>query len=176
MTASHKGFLQFNLCANDDTSSHLNQSCFDQHILEQADGSGTRYNITRDGSGFYFVEYNLTLPINVTCEKCVIQWTYTTANNYGICQNGTGAIGCGHQEQFRGCSDVAILSEDTKEIDRNPSSKFDKDIIPAISYLNGTKRCERIPSDGDVAPPMTTEAATNTIASKNQSDNKNDKN
>lgn len=31
-------------------------------------------------------------------------------NSWGICGNGTGAIGCGAQENFRGCSDIRVLS------------------------------------------------------------------
>lgn len=29
-------------------------------------------------------------------------------NNWGICADGNGAVGCGEQEEFRACSDVAI--------------------------------------------------------------------
>jgi len=33
-----------------------------------------------------------------------------TGNNWGICGNGTGAVGCGdNQETFRNCADVAIV-------------------------------------------------------------------
>ena len=30
----------------------------------------------------------------------------------GTCKNGTGKVGCGHQEEFRACSDVVITEED----------------------------------------------------------------
>lgn len=42
------------------------------------------------------------------CEQCVLQWQYIAGNNWGICANGNGAVGCGDQEQFRACADVAI--------------------------------------------------------------------
>lgn len=29
-------------------------------------------------------------------------------NNWGICKDGNGAVGCGEQEEFRACSDIAI--------------------------------------------------------------------
>ena len=29
-------------------------------------------------------------------------------NSWGVDENGTGCVGCGPQEQFRGCADVAI--------------------------------------------------------------------
>lgn len=49
------------------------------------------------------------LPRKVTCEQCILQWTYTAGNNWGVCVNGTGGLGCGPQETFRACSDIRIL-------------------------------------------------------------------
>ena len=31
-------------------------------------------------------------------------------NTWGICANGTGAMGCGDQEMFRNCADIKIIS------------------------------------------------------------------
>lgn len=42
------------------------------------------------------------------CGNCVLQWKYTSGNNWGKCKDGTSAQGCGPQEEFRGCSDVTI--------------------------------------------------------------------
>lgn len=42
------------------------------------------------------------------CQNCVLQWKYIAGNNWGICKDGSGAVGCGPQEEFRACSDVAI--------------------------------------------------------------------
>lgn len=42
------------------------------------------------------------------CQHCVLQWKYIAGNNWGICADGNGAVGCGNQEEFRACSDVAI--------------------------------------------------------------------
>ena len=37
-------------------------------------------------------------------QKC-----FSSGNNWGLCKNGTGALGCGEkQETFRNCADVAI--------------------------------------------------------------------
>jgi hypothetical protein len=38
----------------------------------------------------------------------VLQWKYVAGNNWGICKDGNGAVGCGEQEEFRACSDIAI--------------------------------------------------------------------
>ncbi len=40
-----------------------------------------------------------------------MQWTYTCGNNWGFCADGSGALGCGPQETFRACADVAIHDE-----------------------------------------------------------------
>ena len=33
-----------------------------------------------------------------------------SGNTWGLCSNGTGAIGCGDQEMFRNCADIRIMS------------------------------------------------------------------
>lgn len=38
----------------------------------------------------------------------MLQWRYVAGNNWGRCPDGTEAIGCGPQEEFRACSDIAI--------------------------------------------------------------------
>ena len=43
---------------------------FDRHILEFADGSGTKVNV---GEGNKLFSYKLKLPEGVTCDQCVIQ-------------------------------------------------------------------------------------------------------
>ncbi|KAF8764488.1 hypothetical protein HNY73_022554 [Argiope bruennichi] len=105
LTANHKGFFEFKLCPHNDPKTVATQDCLDQYLLELADGSGTKYYpSTRTGK---FV-VNLRLPQHLTCSQCVFQWTYTAANNWGRCDNGTSKVGCGPQETFRGCADVAI--------------------------------------------------------------------
>ena len=37
----------------------------------------------------------------LSCSQCILQWTYTAGNNWGVCANGTGELGCGPQETFR---------------------------------------------------------------------------
>lgn len=38
----------------------------------------------------------------------MFQWRYIAGNSWGRCDNGTEAVGCGPQEEFRACADVAI--------------------------------------------------------------------
>lgn len=51
----------------------------------------------------------IRLPLTVTCDQCILQWTYVGGNNWGTCQNGTSGLGCGPQEHFRSCADIRIV-------------------------------------------------------------------
>ncbi|XP_004924409.1 uncharacterized protein LOC101739392 [Bombyx mori] len=100
ITAYHRGYWEFKLCTD---PSNNEQECFEKYLLELEDG-GTKYY--PKSSGRYDVRYRL--PAGVSCEHCVLQWTYTAGNNWGVCPNGTGALGCGNQETFWACTDVSI--------------------------------------------------------------------
>ncbi|KOB74812.1 putative chitin binding domain protein [Operophtera brumata] len=54
--------------------------------------------------------YRVRLPPYITCTQCVLQWTYYTGNMWGICSNGTEAVGCGRSETFRNCADVSVIT------------------------------------------------------------------
>jgi len=104
MTQSHLGFMEFRLCANPGNNAGESQACFNQNLLQRADGGGSRVVVT--GTGWYRVQFRL--PANVRCTRCVLQWNYRAGNNWGWCPDGSGALGCGPQETFRSCSDIAI--------------------------------------------------------------------
>ncbi|QQP41932.1 Uncharacterized protein FKW44_016446, partial [Caligus rogercresseyi] len=38
-------------------------------------------------------------PSDLTCTQCILQWKYIAGNNWGLCANGSGAVGCGPQEE-----------------------------------------------------------------------------
>ncbi|XP_068084183.1 uncharacterized protein [Anabrus simplex] len=106
ITANHMGSFEFALCPLSNSSELETQECFSKHPLSLADGSGTKYYLPSPEVGRYSVK--LKLPDELTCSQCVLQWTWTTGNSWGICENGEGAIGCGAQETFRTCSDITI--------------------------------------------------------------------
>jgi len=109
ITTNHKGYFQFKMCENNNIHQDSDQSCFDKHILEFADGSGTKVNV---GEGNKLFSYKLKLPEGVTCDQCVIQWHYQGGNDWGCDPDGTCCVGCGDQETFWGCSDIAITKGD----------------------------------------------------------------
>lgn len=76
LTQSHLGFMEFRLCTN--PLGGETQACFNQHLLQRADGQGSRVNVDR-GTGWYNTQFRL--PAGVTCHQCTLQWNYRA----GIC-------------------------------------------------------------------------------------------
>ena len=69
-------------------------------------------------SSFTTVLLNVTLPANLTCKHCVFQWKYRTGNSWGSF-NGKSGLGFGREnEEFYGCSDIAIVKKNST--DRDP--------------------------------------------------------
>ncbi|XP_070073557.1 uncharacterized protein [Drosophila takahashii] len=111
LTASHMGYFEFRICPNQIAK----QFCLDQNVLLILEGSPSQpipsdLNIRfypRNGSRIY--EIKARLP-DFTCDQCVLQWRYVAGNNWGMCSDGNGAVGCGPQEEFRSCSDIALTT------------------------------------------------------------------
>lgn len=108
ITANHKGFFIFRLCKNNNVNQDLDQSCFEEteSLLRVSPSGDYRFYLTT-AMGTGELEVTLRLP-NIQCDQCIIQWTYTTGNNWGWCGDGSGKLGCGPQETFRACSDISI--------------------------------------------------------------------
>lgn len=109
LTANHKGFFEFHICPHNNPLRPVSEKCLQQHILKQSDGSGARYYPGAGSRKFYA---NYRLPAGLTCKQCVLRWRYVAGNNWGRCENGTGMVGCGPQEEFRSCADITITEED----------------------------------------------------------------
>ncbi|TRY70449.1 hypothetical protein TCAL_02381 [Tigriopus californicus] len=129
VTANHKGHFVFKLCANNNLFSDPNQDCFDETVLEVLPHMEPQFNVTTDNTGTYALK--LRLPANVTCKQCILQWTYTCGNNWGVCPDGTGALGCGPQEMFRACSDIAI---EGTPVDNDNSISDEKEVSTSSPY------------------------------------------
>ncbi|UJR30953.1 hypothetical protein I4U23_018465 [Adineta vaga] len=108
LTANHRGSFEFRLCNIDNNNNQdATQSCLDLNLLYIVNGS-TKYYVE---SKFTTIHVNVSLPANVTCKHCVFQWKYVTGNSWGQ-HNGRSCLGCGNQnEEFYGCSDIAIHDE-----------------------------------------------------------------
>ncbi|XP_017061262.1 uncharacterized protein LOC108101439 isoform X1 [Drosophila ficusphila] len=104
ITTNHLGYFEFHLC-NLDAYGGESEECFEQNRLRFPDGSDRLQIGTQSG------EFDVTciLPEGLTCNHCVLRWTYVGANNWGVCdESGYGALGCGPQETFKNCADVSI--------------------------------------------------------------------
>ncbi|XP_063604974.1 uncharacterized protein LOC134780271 isoform X2 [Penaeus indicus] len=108
ITKNHGGHFEFRICPNNNPSVEASETCLDEHRLLKADGSGFKHQISSI-TGVHAVQ--LQLPQELTCTQCVMQWRYVTGNHWGDCGNGTGALGCGPQEEFRACADVAVVAQ-----------------------------------------------------------------
>ena len=51
------------------------------------------------------------LPKDRTCDKCVLRWHWKSGNNWGRCDDGSHQVGCGPQETYRNCADIAVNYE-----------------------------------------------------------------
>ena len=134
VTANHKGYFTFKLCDNNNTHQDPDQSCFDERVLRIVPSGEDRYYLTTFNTGVFTLK--LRLPRDLRCSQCILQWTYTVGvdtdqlipqfslsqagNNWGSCGEETvegekaASLGCGPQETFRACSDIAISGNSVK--------------------------------------------------------------
>lgn len=125
LTANHMGYFEFRVCPNNNPKKTASQKCLDQHVLRSATDGDPRYY---PGPGTKVFEMHYQLPKDLTCRQCVFQWRYVAGNNWGVCKNGTGAVGCGSQEEFRACADVTITEPDGTANDK-PNNLSDPEIF-----------------------------------------------
>ncbi|KAH8344332.1 hypothetical protein KR084_009900 [Drosophila pseudotakahashii] len=105
ITANHLGYFRFHICNLDESGSE-SENCFNQYPLNFTDDS-QKYDInTTTGE----IKVTVQIPSGLNCVHCVLRWTYTAGNNWGVCEDGTGAMGCGAQETFINCADISVLS------------------------------------------------------------------
>ena len=78
ITANHQGYFIFKLCPNNDIFQDPQQNCFDQRPL-WVGGGDPNYNHTRFPINDYETGLRMVyvrLPMDVTCEQCIMQWSY----------------------------------------------------------------------------------------------------
>ncbi|XP_046562529.1 uncharacterized protein LOC124271419 [Haliotis rubra] len=120
VTANHMGWFEFKLCPNNNPAKAATKECLDAHVLHLTDSNSTKYYITSDTGPF---NINVQLPSGLTCTQCVLQWRWKTGNSYGVDPDGRACIGCGLQEEFYGCADVAITGDGSNPITAQPGTQ-----------------------------------------------------
>ena len=83
MTANHKGYFTFKLCANNNTGQDPSQSCFDETVLRIVPSGEDRYYLTTFNTGVFTLK--LRLPPDIRCSQCILQWTYTVRATQYTC-------------------------------------------------------------------------------------------
>ncbi|XP_053690918.1 uncharacterized protein LOC128739457 [Sabethes cyaneus] len=164
LTASHMGYFEFRIC----DSVKAQQDCLDKHVLKIISGTpnvpnpsdlGTRF-YPRNGSRIY--DMKAELPQGFQCTNCVIQWKYIAGNNWGVCPDGNGAVGCGPQEEFRACADVSIGdgSDSGNRIPLRPGQRPTPTRVPSVhpeqgpSSTNETDTEEQMPQGVKYMGPL----------------------
>lgn len=116
LTANHRGYFEFRLCPNNAVKQVASQVCLDKYVLQRVKTRDTdeMFHETRfyPGTENKVYEMRYSLPEGLTCSQCVLQWKYIAGNNWGKCENGTEAVGCGPQEEFRACADILVSDKD----------------------------------------------------------------
>lgn len=105
ITQNHRGYFTFDMCNLDRNGGQETEACFRQMPLRLADGSD-RFQLEIFTNTWFDVF--VRIPAGFTCNHCVMRWTYVAGNRWGTCDNGTGALGCGQQENFIACSDISV--------------------------------------------------------------------
>ncbi len=139
MTANHLGIFEFRVCSIDnDPSQDATKSCLDLNVL-QVTNTSTQFPIQ---ASYTTVHINVTLPANLVCKHCVFQWKYKTGNSWGVSSNGRACLGCGREnEEFYGCSDIAIVSSDETITNSPIASSTDATSIPVITTTSPLRKC-----------------------------------
>ncbi|KAL5274260.1 hypothetical protein ACFFRR_000799 [Megaselia abdita] len=102
LSANHLGFFSFHICKIDGNGE--SETCFNNNPVLFEDGS-SKYPVV---AGINLFNPKIRLPSGLSCDHCVLRWAYTTGNRWGWCDANSGELGCGPQEMFVGCSDIAI--------------------------------------------------------------------
>lgn len=105
LTVNHGGYFEFNLCPVNNPRIKATESCFSRYPLWVISTEQPRYILRNRDSGY--ISIPLRLPSQLTCRQCVFRWKYITATSWG-CEGKRCCTGCGHQEEFFACADIAI--------------------------------------------------------------------
>ncbi|XP_059147506.1 uncharacterized protein LOC131935159 [Physella acuta] len=147
LTANHKGYFEFHICPTDNPFQKITETCLRKHPMTVVTTGKVRYQVP-EGEYYSQQTYELYLlpPKNLRCKACMLQWKYNAGNSWGTDKNGVSCIGCGDQEQFYGCADIAIGHDDVvlgKPAVKHPwYFQEETDIewhIGVVHFKNGTK-------------------------------------
>lgn len=150
------GTFEFRICSIDaDPNQDATQACLDLNLLTVENGT-TRYPVSKS---YRTAIIKVVLPSNLVCKHCVFQWKYKTGNSWGSL-NGRGCLGCGiANEEFYGCSDIAILSPNERTSIETAAAASNN-----IEAAIGTNNIESTTAINNIdASTASTESTTNAV-------------
>jgi len=137
ITSNHWGSFTFRVCPAPGPGRDPDQACMDANLLT-TDNGRQEWRLPSTRPGLFHLQ--VLLPPGLTCQQCVLQWTYRTGNSWGVCEDGSGAIGCGAQEHFRACADITIgeSSLTNNSTSAPPTSGAPASTVPSTTWPSST--------------------------------------
>ncbi|BFZ14110.1 hypothetical protein BsWGS_17149 [Bradybaena similaris] len=174
VTANQLGYFYFRLCPYRDGPSlpYIDlEECFNSgNNLVVKDINATRYH---PGSNSGYHDLHLEIPANVSCQHCILQWTYVTGYREGKNGQCNPCLGCGPQEQYVNCADIQILPVGTPPVidetgsplfttarPQTPTPQVRPTTIPTPPVVRTTTR------RSSIAPPVSTSAPSANVTQR----------
>ena len=82
--------------------------------------------------------YDIFFAVRLFLNVYRILFTFDKGNNWGFCRNGDDKVGCGKQEVFRGCADVAIFGQDDHTYYKYLNLTTEADLTSIINIVDDT--------------------------------------
>ncbi|XP_061174818.1 uncharacterized protein LOC133183964 [Saccostrea echinata] len=137
LTTNHRGYFEFRLCPQNDPYTPITEACLDKHVLNII-GYGKRFMLYDEKT--VMVDLQLMLPPHLRCSQCVLQWKWRAAQNRGIDKRtGKECFGCGPQEYFVNCADIAIGDKAINRIPKPAAKRAQVTMKPKVPKLTVTR-------------------------------------
>ncbi|XP_045215829.1 uncharacterized protein LOC123566061 [Mercenaria mercenaria] len=140
LTSNHQGYFEFRLCPVNNPLKKATHACLNRHLLNIV-GHGTRYFITRKGASVY-IELAVMLPPHLECSQCVLQWKWVAGQSMGPDGYGGECLGCGNQENFVNCADIAIGNKVVSPLPPLPGDSVTQQQAPAPTRTKAPARAQ----------------------------------
>lgn len=111
IVANHGGQFKFEMCWRDSWNDTETEDCFEGlkvSVAKENNNQPSDYYQLDPTSGTGIFTMSVDLPIDRTCERCILRWHWKSANNWGVCEDGSEKVGCGYQEVYRNCADISV--------------------------------------------------------------------
>lgn len=110
IVANHGGQFKFEMCWRNTWNVSETEDCFEALKMSagaQSEGQVDYYQLDPNaGTGIFTM--SVDLPLDRSCENCILRWHWKSANNWGVCEDGSERVGCGYQEVYRNCADISV--------------------------------------------------------------------